>query len=54
MPVYEYRCNKCRRAVTVTMSIGRHEKGKVKCPRCGSHDLQPLLSTFLSQTAKKS
>ena len=54
MPVYEYRCSKCQRDVTVTMSIGRHEKAKVKCPRCGSRALRPLLSTFMSQTSKKS
>ena len=54
MPVYEYHCSKCRRAVTVTMSIGRHEKGKVRCPKCRSQALRPLLSTFMSQTAKKS
>lgn len=54
MPTYEYHCDKCQREVTVTMSIGQHEKGKVKCPKCGSQALRPLLSTFMSQTAKKS
>ncbi len=54
MPVYENHCSECRREVTVTMSIGRHEKGKVRCPECGSPALRPLLSTFMSQTAKKS
>jgi len=54
MPAYEYHCRKCRRDVTVTMSIREHEQGKVKCPRCGSQALRPLLSAFMSQTAKKS
>jgi len=54
MPVYEYRCEKCERDVTLTLSIREHEKGPVKCPKCGSKALRPLLSTFVSQTSKKS
>jgi predicted nucleic acid-binding Zn ribbon protein len=27
MPVYEYYCDNCRRAVAVTVSIGEHDKG---------------------------
>jgi len=54
MPVYEYRCDKCERDVTLTLSIRAHEKGPVKCPKCGSKALRPLLSTFVSQTSKKS
>ena len=30
MPVYEYRCDKCERDVTLTLSIREHEKGPVK------------------------
>jgi putative FmdB family regulatory protein len=54
MPVYEYHCDKCQREVTLTLSIREHEKGKVKCPKCGSKALRPLLSTFVSQTSRKS
>ena len=54
MPVYEYRCDKCELDVTLTLSIREHEKGPVKCPKCGSKALRPLLSTFVSQTSKKS
>jgi putative FmdB family regulatory protein len=54
MPVYEYHCDKCDREVTLTLTISQHEKGPVKCPQCGSKALRPLLSTFMSQTAKKS
>jgi putative FmdB family regulatory protein len=36
MPVYEYRCDKCDREVTLTLSLREHEKGEVKCPGCGS------------------
>src|SRR4029077_21208056 len=54
MPVYEYYCDNCRRALTVTLPIREHDKGVPACPQCGSTGLQPLVSTFLSQTAPKS
>ena len=54
MPVYEYRCDKCDREVTLTLTIREHEKGEIKCPKCGGTSLRPLLSAFMSQTARKS
>ena len=36
MPVSEYRCDKCDREVTLTLSLREHEKGEVKWPGCGS------------------
>ena len=54
MPVYEYRCDKCRAEVRVTPSIREHDKAKVACPKCGSTALRPLVSTFFSQTSRKS
>ena len=54
MPVYEYHCGKCDREVTLTLAISQHDKGQIKCPKCGSKALRPLLSAFMSQTAKKS
>lgn len=54
MPVYEYYCEKCRGEVTVTLSISEHDKAKVACPQCGGMALRPLVSTFFSQTSRKS
>jgi putative FmdB family regulatory protein len=54
MPRYEYHCDKCQREVMLTLSILEREKGKVKCPTCGGRALRPLLSTFVSQTSRKS
>lgn len=54
MPVYEYHCDTCQRDVRVTLSISAHTKAKVACPRCGKRALRPLLSTFFSQTSRKS
>jgi putative FmdB family regulatory protein len=54
MPVYEYYCDKCRGEVRITISISKHDKAKVACPQCGSRALRPLMSTFFSQTSRKS
>lgn len=54
MPVYEYHCDACRRDVSVTLSISAHDKAKVECPQCGSTALRPLVSSFFSQTSRKS
>ncbi len=54
MPTYEYHCDKCDREVTLILTIREHEKGQVKCPKCGSKALRPLLSAFVAQTSKKS
>ena len=54
MPMYEYHCDKCERDVTLTLSISAHEKGPITCPKCGGTALRPLVSTFVSQTSRKS
>jgi putative FmdB family regulatory protein len=54
MPLYEYFCEKCRKDVTVPMTISAHEKGGAACPECGSKDLRPLVGAFFSKTSRKS
>ena len=54
MPMYEYYCDTCDREVMLTLSISEHEKGRIQCPTCGGKSLRPLLSTFVSQTSRKS
>jgi putative FmdB family regulatory protein len=54
MPMYEYYCDKCEREVQLTLTIREHDKGPIKCPKCDGKALRPLLSTFMSQTSKKS
>jgi hypothetical protein len=39
--------------VTLTLSIREHEKGEIKCPKCGGKTLRPLLSAFMSQTIEE-
>ena len=54
MPVYEYYCDSCRRTMAVTLSISEHGKIVPACPQCGGKGLQPVVSTFFSQTSRKS
>ncbi len=44
MPIYEFTCNKCDYAFEVLVSLGGEKK--VTCSRCGSKDIQKLLSAF--------
>ena len=54
MPLYEYFCDKCKKEVSLTMSISQREKGEAKCPQCGGRELRPLVGTFFSKTSRKS
>lgn len=45
MPIYEYRCQGCKRRVSIfwrTFSVA--EDGAAVCPRCGGTDLTRLVS----------
>lgn len=54
MPHYEFYCEKCRKEVTLTLSIGERERAEYRCPGCGGKALQPLIGTVFTQTSKKS
>lgn len=45
MPIYEYRCNNCRRRVTLFWrSFSEIGATRPSCPRCGSENLTRLMS----------
>jgi len=45
MPIYEFRCNRCRNRVSVFQRRIDSPVGAV-CPKCGSGDLTRLVSRF--------
>jgi putative FmdB family regulatory protein len=53
MPHYEFYCERCKKEVDLTLSIGERERGSYKCPGCGSTKLEPRLGTFFFQTSRK-
>lgn len=45
MPIYEYRCNDCRKRVTVYWrSFSEVETAQPRCPACDGEDLTRLIS----------
>ncbi len=45
MPIYEYRCNSCKKRVSV-LTLRVSEEVHPECDRCGGHDLSRLMSRF--------
>jgi len=45
MPVYEYKCKKCKETFTLLQRIGTTEKDTI-CPHCGSSKIKKILSPF--------
>jgi len=45
MPIYEFRCRACGRKMS-TLVLVRARVGEVRCARCGSADLERLVSRF--------
>ena len=50
MPIYEYKCSKCKRSFSVLQKTGTSEKDTV-CPDCGSNTVKKLLSAFSCSAA---
>ena len=45
MPIYEYRCQDCKRRVSIFWrTISEAQEGKPTCPRCDGSDLTRLVS----------
>ena len=45
MPIYEYLCMECRKAVSV-ITLRASDGSEAKCPHCGGTDLKKLVSRF--------
>lgn len=54
MPTYEFQCMNCKEIFTLKMSIIEMEKTKIVCPKCGSEDVNKMISQFHAITSKKS
>ncbi len=53
MPHYDFHCEKCRKEVSLTLSMSERERGDYQCPSCGGKALQPLMGAFFSKTSRK-
>lgn len=53
MPTYDYRCEKCKKAFSMTLTIKEHDTKKVACPKCGSKQVRQRVSSFFAITTHK-
>jgi len=54
MPVYDYLCQNCHKSFERVLTIREHDSSKVKCPHCGSTNVQQEAASFYAVTSKKS
>lgn len=59
MPYYEYLCQACQNKFSLALTVaehdkGQHDKGTIKCPKCGSSKLEQQWAAFYATTSKKS
>jgi putative FmdB family regulatory protein len=54
MPIYDYKCQKCGKSFTLHLTVAEHDKGRIKCPKCGSVRVRQLITSFSVITSKKS
>jgi putative FmdB family regulatory protein len=54
MPHYEYLCGACNKKFSLTLTLTEHDKGTVKCPKCGSIKVEQQWAAFHATTSKKS
>lgn len=53
MPLYEYKCEDCKKTFSLVLSLKEHESGTVKCPDCGSKKVTQLIMPFYAKTESK-
>jgi putative FmdB family regulatory protein len=53
MPVYDYVCNDCHKSFEIVLTLSEHEK-QVRCPHCGSKNVEQEVAEFFTVTSKKS
>ncbi len=54
MPTYEFKCEKCKKSFTHTLTVSEYEKKKFRCPKCKSTKVKQQISAFQTITSKKS
>ncbi len=54
MPIYQYKCHKCRKAFERVEAISEHGSKRISCPKCRSRGVSQVLGTFFASTSKKS
>ena len=54
MPVYDYHCKDCHKTFEQTLTLHEHDSNQIRCPRCGSKNVEQNAAAFYAVTSKKS
>jgi len=54
MPQYDYVCNDCHKTFEQALTLDEHDHQPVKCPKCGSKNVEQEAAAFFAVTSKKS
>ena len=54
MPKYEYKCASCGNQFSRVESMAEYAEQPVKCPECGSTEVERIFSEFFAKTIRKS
>lgn len=54
MPEYEFECRVCKKTFTLLMRISERAATTVRCPGCGSAEIDSIMQPFIARTTKKS
>lgn len=44
MPFYDLKCRKCNEEFNIMAKMSEREQNLIKCPKCGSNELDPIFS----------
>jgi putative FmdB family regulatory protein len=54
MPVYDYLCHDCHKIFERTLTLHEYESEQMRCPHCGSDNIEQRAAAFYAVTSKKS
>jgi putative FmdB family regulatory protein len=54
MPTYEYLCKACNKTFTLALTVTKHDRAHVVCPKCKSKKTEQQFAAFFAVTSKKS
>jgi putative FmdB family regulatory protein len=54
MPQYEFLCLACDKRFSLVLTLAEREKQEIKCPKCGSPNVEQQGAAFYAVTDKKS
>jgi putative FmdB family regulatory protein len=54
MPTYEYRCRECHEVFDRVEPLAQHGGKHPPCPKCGSKNVEQILTPFYAKTSHKS